>query len=72
MEQDNLVRLRELVGVLETQEDTFGYEKTLKEVEGIIKEELKIINNLKKTDSKLRHYETICTSILSVISATKL
>jgi hypothetical protein len=70
---DNLIKLRALVEELDTQEtDTNEYNEILNEIESIIKEERKIISRLKKPDTKLKHYETICASILSVISATKL
>ena len=71
-ENDNLMKLRELVKTLETEVDDAVYDETLKKIESIIKEERSVIGGLKKDASKLRHYESICASILSVISATKL
>ena len=73
LQNNNLERLRILVDTLESQkDDTKEYTCILNEIEGIIKEERKIISKLKKSDTKIKHYETICASILSVISATKI
>lgn len=73
LQNNNLERLRVLVDTLESQkDDTKEYTCILNEIEGIIKEERKIISKLKKSDTKIKHYETICASILSVISATKI
>lgn len=73
LQNNNLERLRVLVDTLESQkDDTKEYTCILNEIEGIIKEERKIIGKLKKSDTKIKHYETICASILSVISATKI
>ena len=73
LQNNNLERLRVLVDILESQkDDTKEYTCILNEIEDIIKEERKIIGKLKKSDTKIKHYETICASILSVISATKI
>lgn len=73
LQNNNLERLRVLVDTLESQkDDTKEYTCILNEIEGIIKEERKIIGKLKKSDTKIKHYETICASILSVISSTKI
>ena len=72
-QNSNLERLRVLVDTLESQKnDSKEYTYILNEIEDIIKEERKIIGKLKKSDSKIKHYESICASILSVISATKI
>jgi len=73
LQNNNLERLRVLVDILESQkDDTKEYTCILNEIEDIIKEERKIISKLKKSDTKIKHYETICASILSVISSTKI
>lgn len=73
LQNSNLERLRVLVDTLESQKnDSKEYTCILNEIEDIIKEERKIISKLKKSDSKIKHYESICASILSVISATKI
>ena len=73
LQNNNLERLRVLVDILESQkDDTKEYTCILNEIEDIIKEERKIISKLKKSDTKIKHYATICASILSVISATKI
>jgi len=66
----NLERLRDLVEQLEKHE-MYGveYNDTVKEIERIIKEERKVICNLKRSDIKIKHYENICESILTLISA---
>ena len=70
---DNLEKLRILVNTLESQKiDSKEYTIILNNIEGIINEEREIISKLKKSDVKIKHYETICSTILSVISATKL
>jgi hypothetical protein len=69
----NLEKLRMLVEELETQNVVSDeYHQTLKEIEKVIKEEKKIISKLKKPENKLQHYETICSTILSILSTTKL
>lgn len=69
----NLDRLRDLVDQLE-KHDTYGseYNDTVKEIERIIKEERKVICNLKRSDTKIKHYESICENILTLIGANSL
>lgn len=69
----NLDRLRDLVEQLEKHE-IYGveYNDTVKEIERIIKEERKVICNLKRSDTKIKHYESICESILTLIGANSL
>jgi hypothetical protein len=61
---DNIKRLRELVDELDQDKN----HKTLNKIETIIKEERVIINKLKRSDVKIKHYETICSSIMALIS----
>lgn len=69
----NLEKLRILVDQLDSKNViSEEYHQTLKEIEKVIKDEKKIINKLKKTENKLQHYESICTTILSILSSTKL
>jgi hypothetical protein len=69
----NLEKLRMLVDRLESKNVVSEeYHQTLKEIEKIIKDEKKVISRLKKPENKLQHYETICTSILSILSTAKL
>ena len=66
----NLEKLRSLVTQLEQQNQVEPpYTRTLTQIEKVIKEEKKIIGNLKKDESKIKHYEMICSSIMSLISA---
>ena len=67
----NLEKLRDLVDVLETQNQTEPpYTQTISQIEQVVKAEIKIIKNLKRNDTKIKHYETICNSVLALISAT--
>jgi len=68
-QNDNLKKLKELVDSLDNELHHKEYNLILKDIEKIIKEEKKIINKLQKSDAKLRHYEIICSSILSLIAA---
>lgn len=69
----NLERLRGLVDELE-KHDKYGddYSNVVKDIERIIKSERKIICKLNKSDSKIKHYENICESILTLIGANTL
>jgi exonuclease VII small subunit len=68
---ENILRLRELVDKLENDDNSLDEsEDTLSEIEKLIKSERSIIKKLKRSDSKLRHYEVICNSILTLISAS--
>lgn len=69
----NLDRLRDLVEQLDKHK-TYGteYNNTVKEIERIIKDERKVICNLKRSDTKIKHYENICESILTLIGANTL
>lgn len=70
---DNITKLRVLVDELDRNSvDTEDYKKTLYEIESLIKEELSIISKMKMPNNKLKHYENICTGILSMIASTKL
>jgi hypothetical protein len=72
-ESDNIGKLRVLVQELEkTESHTDDYKNTLHEIESLIKEELKLISKLKRPDNKLKHYETMCSGILTMISGIKL
>lgn len=68
----NLDKLKRLVDELETKEEGEGYQHTLKEIEGVIKYENKIIKSLKKPENKLKHYESVCATILSLLATVKL
>ena len=72
-ENDNISKLRVLVRELEnTESNTDDYKNTLHKIESLIKEELKLISKLKRPDNKLKHYETMCSGILTMISGIKL
>lgn len=68
---ENLEKLRRLVDELEGGEEMSDLsDSTLSDIENVIKSERSIIEKLKKPDSKLRHYELICNSILTLIATT--
>ena len=68
----NLEKLKSLVDKLEGKSIVSDeYQDTLKNIEKVIKMEKKVIINLKKSETKLQHYEGICNSILSIISTAK-
>jgi hypothetical protein len=69
----NLEKLRLLVDELESQNIVSDdYHKTLKEIEKVIRDEKKVISKLKRPENKLQHYETICSTILSILSTSKI
>jgi hypothetical protein len=69
----NLIELRVLVDELEKMESSNINPKndTLQEIKCIINDEQEVINKLDK-DSKVKRYETVCSTILSLISATNI
>lgn len=70
-QKTNLEQLRDLVEVLETQQrPSDSYDTTLELIQSVINEEQKVINKLKRNDSKIKHYELICSSIMTIIGAT--
>lgn len=65
----NLEKLRVLVDHLETQEfPGAGYSGTLSEIKKVIEDEQKVIKNLTRADSKIKHYETICSTIMALVT----
>ena len=69
----NLEKLRNLVKELESNSIISDeYQQILKEIEKTIKDEKKVISRLRKPENKLQHYENICTTILSLLSTTKI
>lgn len=69
-DSSNLDKIRELIQQMELQ--TFAstpYSHSLNEIQQVISSELKIINNLKQSDSKIKHYEAICRNVLAIISS---
>jgi hypothetical protein len=66
----NLDKLRDLIQQMELQPfASTPYSHSLNEIQKVISSELKIINNLKQSDSKIKHYETICRNVLAIISS---
>ena len=73
MKGTNLQKLKILVDELEFLDTSDSdYTTILSQIEGIIQQERKIISNLERSEKKISHYENICSTILSLISKTKL
>lgn len=70
---NNLKELRVLVDELERSEKTPTKEQyqTLVDIKSIINDEQRVISDLDK-DSKVKRYENVCNTILSLISAVNL
>jgi hypothetical protein len=69
----NIEKLKLLVSELDKRDSlSEEYQTILKEIEKIIKEEKEIINKLKRSEVKVKHYESICAAILSLIATTKM
>lgn len=69
---DNIIQLRKLVDALDKQDrDSDEYHILLSKISSIIEEEQTIISKLKGNDVKIKHYESICKNILSLISSVK-
>ncbi len=70
---NNLKELRVLVNELERSEKTPTKEQyqTLVDIKSIINNEQRVISDLDK-DSKVKRYENVCNTILSLISAVNL
>jgi hypothetical protein len=67
----NLDKIRELVNHLEQQEfPGENYSGTLTDIKKVIEEEQKVIRNLKRADSKIKHYETMCSAIMALVTAS--
>ena len=69
-EQSNLQKLKQLVDELEGHDKVSNeYSNTLRNIATLIKEEKQIISKLKRSDAKLKHYESICSGILAIIGS---
>lgn len=67
----NLEKLRSLVDYLENQEFPGSkYSDALQNIKQVIEDEQKVISNLKRADVKIKHYETICSSIMALITSS--
>ena len=65
----NLQQIRKLVDVLEANHfSDQRYTDTLSDIQQVIDNEQEIINGLKQPKAKIRHYESICTSIIGILS----
>ena len=64
----NLQKLKKLVDKLENHDkEDKEYDDILKKIQTLITSERKIISKLVRPDAKLKHYESICLGILSII-----
>lgn len=69
---ENIYKLRKLVDELEGgNSNTPLYKETLHEIESLVKNEIKLISELKTINNKIKHYENVCAGILGMISTTK-
>ena len=69
----NLQQIRKLVDVLEAKHpNDVGYTNTLSDIQRVIDDEQEIINGLKQPKAKIRHYESICTTIVGILSKVSL
>jgi hypothetical protein len=65
----NLQQIRNLVDKLEAQVPRgTDYSNTMVEIKKVIENEQKIINKLKQPSAKLKHYESICNSIVGILA----
>jgi hypothetical protein len=65
----NLQQIRKLVDVLEANHSSDdGYTNTLSDIQRVIDNEQEIISNLKQPKAKIRHYESICATIIGILS----
>lgn len=74
-ESENLKKLREIVKEIESQEFDFSsdqdYERLTKSIDDLIHVEMKKINCETNKDCKLKSYETLFTSIITLLESTK-
>jgi hypothetical protein len=72
MESENIIQLRHLIDELDKQDRLSDeYYKILNNIVRIINEEQTVICGLKGNENKIKHYESICKNILSIISSVK-
>ena len=70
---DNLTKLRDLVEKLDNHhQKSDEYHDLIKEIESTIKNEREIIKYMVKSDRKIERYESICATILTIISTARL
>jgi hypothetical protein len=74
-ESENLKKLREIVKEIDEKNFDFGndndYERLTKNIDDLIHVEMKKINCETNKDCKLKSYETLFTSIITLLEGTK-
>lgn len=75
VESENLKKLREIVKEIENQEFDFNndydYERLTDSIDNLINVEMKKINCETNKDCKLKSYEALFTSIVSLLESSK-
>lgn len=74
-ESENLKKLREIVKEIESQEFDFSndsdYERLTESIDNLIHVEMKKINCETNKDCKLKSYEALFTSIITLLESSK-
>lgn len=74
-ESENLKKLREIVKEIESQDfdfsDDHDYERLTKNIDDLIHVEMKKINCETNKECKLKSYEALFTSIITLLEGTK-
>lgn len=74
-ESENLIKLRQIVKEIELQEFDFGndkdYQRLIESVDSLIHNEMGKINCETNKDCKLKSYETLFTSIVTLLEGSK-
>ena len=74
-ESENLIKLRQIVKEIETQEFDFSddkdYHRLIESVDDLIHNEMSKINCETNKECKLKSYETLFASILTILEGTK-
>lgn len=74
-ESENLTKLRQIVKEIESQEFDFGddkdYHRLIESVDNLIHNEMSKINCETNKECKLKSYETLFTSIITILESSK-
>lgn len=74
-ESENLVKLRQIVKEIESKEFDFGddkdYQRLIESVDNLIHNEMGKINCETNKDCKIKSYETLFASIITILEGSK-
>jgi hypothetical protein len=74
-ESENLVKLRQIVKEIESKEFDFGddkdYQRLIESVDDLIHNEMSKINCETNKDCKIKSYETLFASIVTILESSK-